>query len=41
LRIDEELALARLGAEPGIVTVRLKHQEAGEAAHPIDVGQTG
>ena len=41
LRVHEESALPRAGAEPGVVAVGLKHQHAGQAPHPIDVGQPG
>src|SRR5581483_9571093 len=40
LRPGEERRMAGLGAEPGIITVRLEHHDAGEAAHPIDIGET-
>ena len=40
LRPGEERRTARLGAEPGVVAVRLEHHDAGETAHPIDVGKT-
>ncbi len=35
----EEVRLARGAAEPGVVAVRLEHQDAGQAAHPVDVGE--
>ena len=39
LRQSEERGVALIGAEPGVVAVGLKHEEAGEAAHPVDVGE--
>src|SRR5262249_54186980 len=40
LRPDEHGRLARFWAEPRVVAVRLEHEDAGEAAHPVDVGET-
>jgi hypothetical protein len=31
--------VVEVGAKPGIVAVGLKHEEAGETAHPVDVGE--
>ena len=36
LRPVQERGVARVAAQPCIVTVRLKHQDAGQAAHPVD-----
>ena len=36
-----ERGVAEVGAEPGIVAVGLEHEEAGEAAEPVDVGEAG
>ena len=36
-----EDGVVEIGAEPGIVTVGLEHEEAGEAAEPVDVGEAG
>ena len=36
----EKCRLAGLGIQPGVVAVGLKHQDAGQAAHPVDVGET-
>ena len=30
-----------LGAEPGVVAMGLEHQDAGQAAHPVDVSEPG
>ena len=30
-----------VGAEPGVVAVSLEHEEAGQAAEPVDVGEAG
>ena len=30
-----------VGEEPGVVAVSLEHEEAGEAAEPVDVGEAG
>jgi hypothetical protein len=32
--------LAGFRAEPGVVAVRLKHEDARQTSHPIDVGET-
>ena len=40
LRQLDELGFARLAAEPGVVAMRLEHQQAGEPAHPVDVGES-
>jgi hypothetical protein len=32
--------LPRLGREPGVIAVRLEHQQTGQAAHPVDVRET-
>src|SRR5277367_1243365 len=40
LRPDKERGVSCFRAEPRVVAVRLKHQDAGQAAHPIDVGET-
>src|SRR5256885_139127 len=40
MRPDEDRRFACFGAEPGIVAMGLEHEDAGEAAHPVDVGQT-
>jgi len=40
LRPMEERGVAEVGAEPGVVAVGLEHEEAGEAAHPVDVRET-
>jgi hypothetical protein len=39
LRPFDEGAFARGATEPRIVAMRLEHQEAGETAHPIDIGE--
>jgi len=36
-----EGGIAEVGAEPGIVAVGLEHEEAGETAEPVDVGEAG
>ena len=40
LRPHEERGLAGFGTQPGIVAVRLKHQHASQAAHPVNVSET-
>ena len=40
LRPHEKRSLPRLRIQPGIVAMRLKHQDAGQAAHPVNVGET-
>jgi hypothetical protein len=39
LRVHEEAALARRAAQPRVIAVSLKHQDAGQPAHPVDVGE--
>ena len=39
LRPVIEGGVAEVGSEPGIVAVGLEHEEAGEAAEPVDVGE--
>ena len=41
LRSFEEARVAGIATQPGVVTVRLEHQDAGQAAHPVDPGETG
>jgi len=36
LRGFEEGGVAGIASEPGVVTVGLEHEDAGEAAHPVD-----
>src|ERR1700677_4057347 len=36
----QKAGVAGIAAEPGIITVRLEHEDAGEAAHPVDPGET-
>ena len=37
----KNLLWRRAGAEPGVVAVGLKHQDAGQAAHPVDISEAG
>ena len=39
LRHMEKGRLARFRAQPRVVAVRLKHQHAGQPAHPVNMGQ--
>jgi hypothetical protein len=39
LRKHEERGFARAGGEPGVVAMGLEHEDAGETAHPVDVGE--
>ncbi len=41
LRIHEEAALARRSAEPRVIAMGLEHQQAGQSAHPVDIGEAG
>ena len=38
VRPDKDRRFACFGAEPRIVAMRLEHEYAGEATHPVDVG---
>src|SRR5439155_17467775 len=40
MRPNEDRRFASFGAKPGIVAMGLEHEDAGEAAHPVDVGET-
>src|SRR5579871_268324 len=40
LRPYEDRRFARFRAKPGVVAMRLEHEDASEAAHPIDVSET-
>ena len=40
LRIGVESGFAILGREPGVVAMRLEHEQARKAAHPVDVGES-
>src|SRR5438128_1861136 len=39
LRPHEKLGLARVATQPRVVAVGLKHQYAGQAAHPVDINE--
>ncbi len=39
LRPDKECGVSCFRTEPRVVAMRLKHQDAGQATHPVDVGE--
>ena len=41
LRPVVERGVVEVGTEPGVVAMGLEHEEAGQAAHPVDVDEAG